>query len=214
MNVPLILVNYKTYSQGIGDAGLKLAKLMEETNKAYAIAPQFTDLKLLASNIKLPVYAQHIDPIQPGSHTGHILAESIESTGAIGTLLNHSEHRIPLKDIEAGIKIADQHGLETIVCVKDVNEAVLAAKLEPDAIAIEPPELIGSGVSVSTTKPELLEDAISKIDSVPLLCGAGITNSGDIKKALEIGMKGVLLASGIVKAQDPARVIEEIATGV
>lgn len=214
MNFPLILVNYKTYSQSIGDSGLKLAQLMEEASPAYAVAPQFTDLQLIAKNTKIDVYAQHIDPIEPGSHTGHILAESVEAVGAVGTLLNHSENRIPLKNIKQGITLADRNGLEVIVCVKDVKEAVIASKFEPDAIAIEPPELIGSGVSVSTTKPELLEDAVSKIDSVPLLCGAGITNAGDIKKALELGMKGVLLASGIVKASDPAEVIEDLVEGL
>ena len=214
MHFPLILVNYKTYSQSVGELGLKLAQLMEETNPAYAVAPQFTDIQLIARNTKVPVYSQHIDPITPGSHTGHVLAESVEAVGAVGTLLNHSENRIPLKDIEGSIKRADENGLETIVCVKDVKEAVLAAKLEPDAIAIEPPELIGSGVSVSTTRPELLEEAVNSVENVPLLCGAGITSAVDVRKALELGMKGVLLASGVVKASDPAQVIEDLAQGL
>lgn len=214
MKFPLILVNYKTYSQSIGEDGLRLAKLMKEASDAFAVSPQFADLKLITENVDIPVFAQHIDPVEPGSHTGHILPESVEATGAIGTLINHSERRIPLKDIENCLNRANENGLETIVCVKDVKEAVIISEFDPDAIAIEPPELIGSGVSVSTTKPELLEDAVSKVDNVPLLCGAGITNAGDIEKALELGMQGVLLASGIVKAKDPARVIEDLANGL
>lgn len=214
MHFPLILVNYKTYAQGVGERGLRLAQIMEETSPAFAVAPQFVDIRLIAQNTKVPVYAQHIDPILPGSHTGHVLAESVEAAGAIGTLLNHSERRIPLKTIKEDIKRADENGLETIVCVKNVKEAVIAARLEPDAIAIEPPELIGTGRSVSTTRPELLEEAVSRVDKVPLLCGAGITNSEDVRKALELGMKGVLLASGVVKAKDPARVIYDLAKGL
>ena len=214
MKFPLILINYKTYAQGIGEKGLKLAKIMEDTSPAYAVSPQPMDIRLIAKNTKVPVYAQHIDPILPGSHTGHILAESVEAAGAVGTLLNHSEMRIPFKVIKDSIKRADENGLETILCVKNVKEAVIAQKLEPDAIAIEPPELIGTGRSVSTTKPELLEEAVSKVHKVPLLCGAGITNGEDIRKALDIGMQGVLLASGVVKAKNPEEVIQDLANGL
>jgi triosephosphate isomerase len=81
-------------------------------------------------------------------------------------------------------------------------------------IAVEPPELIGSGVSVSKAKPEVVSgsvDAIKRVNlKVEVLCGAGITTGDDIIKAIELGTKGVLLASGIVLAKDQRTAIEDM----
>jgi triosephosphate isomerase len=82
-------------------------------------------------------------------------------------------------------------------------------------VAIEPPELIGSGRSVSKTKPEVVTSTVELIrninDDVIILCGAGITTGEDARAAIRLGTDGILLASAFTKAGDPAKVLFELA---
>ncbi|NHJ47863.1 MAG: triose-phosphate isomerase [Asgard group archaeon] len=219
VDYPLLLINFKTYTQATGKKGLELAKICEkvskETNICVAIAVQATDIRMISSQVDIPVFAQHFDSIVPGSNTGHILVDALKEAGAIGTLINHSERKIKLIDIEKNIQMAKQHQIFSCVCASTPSIAGAIAALGPDCCATEPPELIGSGISVSTAQPEIITetvDIIKKINpKVIPLCGAGITNSEDVKKALELGTKGILVASGIVKAKDPQKVLLEMA---
>ena len=149
------------------------------------------------------------------SHTGHVLAESIKEVGAIGTLINHSERRLNLADIDAAIKIAKKAGLTTVVCTNNLATTSAVVQLRPDFIAIEPPELIGTGIPVSKANPEVVKGAVRKVQQtdpmVRVLCGAGISKGEDVAAALKLGTEGVLLASGIIKAKDPKKVLEELA---
>ena len=71
----------------------------------------------------------------------------------------------------------------------------------PTYFCIEPPELIGGDVSVSTAHPELIRAAV-EASPVPVLTGAGVKTGEDLRIAAELGSAGVILASGIVLAQD------------
>jgi len=216
---PLLLVNFKTYTQGTGMKALELAriceKVMMKTNICIAIALQATDIRMVSSKVDIPVFSQHIDPITPGSNTGHILVEAIKEAGAVGTLINHSERKIKLESIDKILQLTKEHDLFSCVCASTPKIAGAIAALEPNCCATEPPELIGSGISVSTAKPEIITETveiINRINSKVIpLCGAGITNSGDVKKALELGTKGILVASGVVKATSPEKILEEMA---
>jgi len=215
----MIIVNFKTYSEATGKKGIELAKKAEktsnETHTFIVVAPQFADLAVVAKAVSIPVFAQHIDPIKPGSHTGHVLAESIEKAGAVGTLINHSERQLKLSDISEAIEIARENGLISVVCANNPNISVAVATLKPDIIAIEPPELIGTGIPVSKAKPEVVMDTIKLVrkvnPTVTILCGAGISRGDDVAVALRLGTQGVLVASGIVKAKDQYRVLREFA---
>lgn len=217
----LIILNLKTYEEATGDYALNLAKICDdvagETNAKIIVVPQPADLYRISSEVDIPVYAQHIDNAGYGSYTGHVLAESVKASGAVGSLLNHSERRIKLADLEAGIDKLRSLGMTSIVCTNNINTTKAAAALNPDFVAVEPPELIGSGISVSQTKPEVVSgsvDAVKEINpNVRVLCGAGITNGGDVKKAVELGTEGVLLASGVVKARDPRSVLMDLVSG-
>ncbi len=103
--------------------------------------------------------------------------------------------------------------MTSIVCVKDVAEVKKYVKLNPDYIAIEPPELIGSGKAVSKEKPELIAKAADAVknSNTKLLCGAGIVSGEDVSKAIELGSKGILVASGIIKAKNWNKIISEFA---
>ena len=219
LQTPMIIVNFKTYLEATGEKAVKLAKKAEkvsvETGVSIGVAPQFTDIVEITRTISVPVFAQHIDPIQPGSHTGHVLAEALKENGAVGTLINHSERQLKLSDIDAIIKTTRKKSLVSIVCANNPSVSVAVASLKPDIIAIEPPELIGTGIPVSKTKPEVITDTIRLVreinEKVVILCGAGISRKEDVAAALKLGTQGVLVASGIVKAKDPYTVLHEFA---
>ena len=217
--LPLILVNFKCYLEATGAKAVRLAKFANEATEKYgvtvAVAPQAADLRLVSQQTKVPVFAQHVDPISAGSHTGHVLAESVRDAGASGTLVNHSERRLEVSAIEEVISRAKGLGLATVVCANTSGIASAIASLGPDMIAVEPPELIGSGVAVSKAKPEVVTDTVGRIRNIDrtvvILCGAGITTGEDVKAALKLGTQGVLVASGVVKAKDQAAAIEDLA---
>ena len=216
---PLILVNLKTYIEGTGKKALELAvkaeKVSRETDVCIGLAPQYVDIPQLAKVVSIPIFAQHIDPIKPGSFTGHVLPEAVKDAGATGTLINHSERRLKLAEIDAAIRRARELNLVQVVCTNNASVSTSAAALKPNFIAIEPPELIGTGIPVSKAKPEIVAETVELVKQVnpeiTILCGAGITKGDDVAAALKLGTKGVLVASGIVKAKNPHKVLLEFA---
>ncbi len=222
LKTPLIAVSFKAYAEATGSAAVKLAKEIEaaagEFDHTVIVIPNLVDLRMVAEAIELPVFAQHIDPYTPGSHTGSITAEMVKDAGAAGTMINHSENRMILADIDAAIKRAHEHGLETMVCTNNVDVTGAVAALSPTYVAIEPPELIGGDISVSTARPEIVSGSVDVVErinpDVKVLCGAGVKNRVDVEKSLELGAEGVLLASGIVKAKDPKAVMISLLEGL
>ncbi|MEM4347350.1 MAG: triose-phosphate isomerase [Candidatus Altiarchaeota archaeon] len=207
---PIVVINFKTYKESTGELGLKLAKICDDTAKEYKldifIAPQVSDIYRISKNVKIPVFAQHIDAISYGSNTGHVLAEAIKEAGASGSLINHSEKRLTLADIEFCVRKLKELSMSSIVCSNNIETTKAIAALEPDFVAIEPPELIGSGIPVSKAQPDIVSNAVDAArevsKKVKILCGAGISTWEDLKAAIDLGTDGVLLASGIVKAKD------------
>ena len=211
LQTPVIIVNFKTYLESTGKRAVELAKQAEkaakETGANIVVVPQFVDIATIAEAVEIPVFAQHIDPIKPGNCTGHVLAEAVKEAGAVGTLINHSERQLRLIDVDAIIALAKDKGLISCVCANNPSVSAAIAAIHPDITSVEPPELIGTGISVSKAKPEIVTDTVKlvhKIDpKMTILCGAGISTAEDVSIALKLGTRGVLVASGIVKAKDP-----------
>ena len=222
LKIPIIIVNYKTYSEATGKKAVKLSKIAEEVSMEsgvnVGVAPQFADIASIADAVSIPVFSQHIDPITPGSFTGHILLESVKEAGAVGTLINHSERRLKMFDIEAIVTKTRESGMVSVVCTNNAAVSAAAAALKPDMIAVEPPELIGTGIPVSKSKPEVVSGTVELVKrinpDVVTLCGAGITRGEDVTAALKLGTEGVLVASGIVKAKDPRKILLEFTEAI
>jgi triosephosphate isomerase len=222
LKVPIIIVNYKTYSEATGKKAVKLSKIADEVSIEFGVnigvAPQLTDIRSIAETVSIPVFAQHIDPIAPGSSTGHVLLEAVKEAGAVGTLINHSERRLKLCDIETIVSKTREAGLFSVVCTNNAAVSAAAAALKPDVVSLEPPELIGTGISVCKAKPEVVTDTVARIKhvnpDVVILCGAGITKGEDVTAALRLDTMGVLVASGIVKAKDPRKVLMEFTEAI
>jgi triosephosphate isomerase len=207
-----VLVNLKAYPCDPVEVADAVADVAAE-GADVAVAPQAADLTAVAAT-GAETWAQHVSPVAHGSHTGSTLAERAAAAEAAGTLLNHSERRLKLADIDAALDAADRAGLEAVVCANNPEQAAAAAALGPDAVAIEPPELIGTGTPVSQADPDVVRDAVDAVDSVgsevDLYCGAGISTGEDVAAARELGAEGVLLASGVAKADDPREALEDL----
>tara|TARA_B110000196_G_scaffold311003_1_gene314433 strand:- start:118 stop:813 length:696 start_codon:yes stop_codon:yes gene_type:complete len=219
---PIIIVNLKAYEQGYGADGFDLCKIMEEIsiehNVNLAAAVSAIDLVDFSDNLKIPIFAQHVDGVNYGSYTGSILPEAVRYSGAVGTLVNHAECQMSWEEIEKTINRCKELGLLTVLCTADLESSEKGAHLNPDMIAVEPPELIGGDISVSTAKPEIISDTVElvkKINSdISVLCGAGVKNQTDVSKAISLGSEGILLASGVVKSSEPRKVLLDLIQGL
>jgi triosephosphate isomerase len=209
----MIVINFKAYREATGEKAVKLSEKCSEVSgeldERIISCPQFTDMK----SCKGEVFSQHIDEVELGSHTGSVTAEAVESANASGCILNHSERRLDQEKLEDCLERAKDAGLTTIVCAQTPEECEKFSELGPDYVAYEPPELIGGDISVSSARPEMIEEAYQKC-SVDLLAGAGINSREDVEKALELGCEGVLVASAVIKSEKPGRKIRELADGL
>src|SRR3990172_10982589 len=222
MRTPAIVLNYKTDPEILGKRGWELAKrfaaVADDTGASIVLAPPTSDLAHIAKLVHLPVFSQHVDAVEPGPTTGWTPPEALLEAGAAGALINHSERKGAWEEMAKVIPRSQKIGLEVIACADDLAEAETLAKLSPEYIAIEPPELIGGDVSVTTAKPEVLSRAVERIRAanprVVVLCGAGVKTRKDVARALELGTSGVLLSSGVVKAKDPEKALRDLVKGL
>ena len=211
----MIIINFKTYRQATGKKALKLAKVCAKVAKSYRadirIAVQPTDLQIIANAVKIPVYAQHMDPESFGKFTGFLTAEALRADGAKGTLLNHSEHRLSKSVLKACVKKAKSLGLKVVLCARTPKEGQMLTRLKPDFIAIEPAALIGGKISVSEAEPWLIQDIVKRIGKKErILVGAGVHTGEDVHIASKLGAAGVLLASGVTTAKNPESVLKNL----
>ena len=215
---PVIIVNFKAYKEVDGENSLKLAKICEKVAKesgvSIAVCPPAVELGYVARNVGIPVLSQNADPHAPGSSTGWITPSMIKSTGSVGTLMNHSEHRSDNKILKETVELCKADDLITVICAESVNRAREVAAFHPDFVAVEPPELIGGDISVTTANPLIIEETVNTVKAVgkniSVLCGAGVKTGGDVAKAIELGADGVLLASGVVKSKDPEKTLYDL----
>jgi len=218
----ILAINYKAYPTAFGTQGLAIALAADRVAEEYGPAltlilavPATEIARIVEATDKVKVYGQHADPIEPGPHTGYLPLEALKEAGAKGTLVNHSEHRVTLTAIDKIIQKAATQSLETLACADTPTAAAAIAALSPTILAIEPPELIGTGIPVSKAKPEIITRTLKLVEMInpdlPILTGAGITRGEDAAAAIKLGTKGVLVASTIMKAKDPEQRIRELA---
>ncbi len=208
-----VLINLKAYPCDPVAVASAAEAVATDHDADVAVAPQAAHLQRVTET-SVETWAQHVSPVGHGSHTGSTLAESVADAGAVGTLINHSERRLKLADIDAGIAAADRAGLGTVVCANNPEQVAAVAALGPDAVAVEPPELIGTGTPVSQADPDIVRDAVAAAEAVDsdvdVYCGAGISTGEDVAAAADLGAEGVLLASGVAKADDPEAALESL----
>ncbi len=224
----IILTNLKAYPSGVFenaetlvqvhiDAQKEVVKLKKNIN--FAVAINSLDIQNICKKFAntIDIYAQHCDNASFGSSTGKILPEMLVKMGVKGVILNHSENRFSsennYEELITTINFAKKAGLTVVCCAETPEEGkFIAENSNADFIAVEPPELIGGDISVSTSRPELISESVEEIGSRKVLIGAGIKTGSDVRIALEKGAVGVLLASGIAKSDTPKSVLLDLAS--
>lgn len=215
-------MNCKNYEEIAGDKIVRFVKMADKVSKKYnvklMIAPPQHLVSLASKYSGVPILAQHIDNAGVGSTTGYIVPELLKKSRVRGALINHSEHRIPSKDISRLVEKLRELKMVSVLCVKDLTELKKYIQLEPDFVAIEPPELIGSGKAISRENPDIIINAVKIVkksdNKTKLLCGAGIISGEDVRKALELGSNGILVASGIVKSKNWNKILSDFCKAI
>jgi len=149
----------------------------------------------VAGAVKIPVFAQHVD----SAGAGVIQSYHCRVHPFIGASEHLSTIRTEnlLSEIDATIQSAKKAGLVTIVCTNNIAVTSAASALSPDFVAVEPPELIGSGIPVSKANRKSLALGERRKKIIP--------KSSALRRRISTGMmlrrqlssdEGVLLASG------------------
>ena len=222
MKGSMMLINFKNYRESTGKNALTIARIAEkvsdELGVVISVAPTFIDAVKVKESVSIPVYAQHVDPVGYGSYTGHVTMENLKEYSIDGVIINHSERNVMVKDIEFAVKKARDLGMKSMVCSSTPSISGSVAVFNPDYIAIEPPELIGGDVSVSGARPEIITESVNIVKKISpetqVLCGAGVKTGSDVRKAIELGSSGILVASGVIKARDVEKAISDLANAL
>lgn len=212
----MILVNFKLYKESFGEGAVRLAKIckkvMEETKVRIYPVVSSLDAYRIKKEIEIEVLIQHVDEYSEGAKTGYSSALQAKELGVSGSLINHSEHKIKPGTIK---KILAQwpEKFVSVVCVQTLGQTEKWAKnLKCDYVAYEPKEFIGNKEkSVSSERPEIIKKIVEHYSSIPVLVGAGIHSKEDVKTVLDLGAKGILVATDVVKAEDPKKELRELA---
>ena len=220
MAEPLIVVNFKTYATAMGIRAENLASMMASVTtsaRMVGVVSAFDLATINQSSPNLEIWSQHLDPVGMGSFTGWLQPDNAIERGAKGTIINHAEHKVSLNHVEELMKQLPE-GFQICACAADVEEAKALAALSPTFIAVEPPDLIGGDISVTTADPDIIKSTVDAVKSVNenirVLCGAGVKNGSDVKMALSLGAEGVLLASGVTKAEDPFEILNDLVSKI
>ena len=218
---PLIVVNFKTYATAMGKKAVELAQAMERASNEHvrmvAVVSAFDLHAVKLAAPTLEVWSQHLDPVGQGSFTGWLQPENAIERGAVGTIINHAEHKVDIEHVQDLMQQLP-NTFPICACAADVEEAHRLAELGPTFIAVEPPELIGGDISVTTADPAIVSDTVAAVrninSNVRVLCGAGVKDGKDVRTAVELGAHGVLLASGVTKASDVDAVLADLVAGL
>jgi triosephosphate isomerase len=216
----MIFVNFKTYEESTGERAKQLLQTIKNVRaqSPIPIVPVIASLDSgLVSDFGLPVWVQHVDSIEYGAHTGFAVAAHAKAVGYEGVFLNHSEHRIAtFEELTKTHEIAKAAGLKTLIFAADLTELALVLTLHPDFVSYEPPELVGSTeASVSGSHPDIIKTAadLCKEASVPLIIGAGIHSTEDVKVGITLGAAGIAVATFVVKAENQTESLDFLMKG-
>ncbi len=217
---PFFEIGPKAYLYG--DGVLALARCADAMGQRYGVqvilTPQYVDISTVAHEMKsVMVFAQHMDHLQIGRGIGSVLPEAVKAAGAKGVLLNHAEKKLTRADLERTLQRADEVGLATMVCADNLEEALAIARLRPNIIIAEAPELIGVGKRADNDRQiiDTINRAVWDIDpQIRVLHGAGISSGQDVYEIIAAGAQGTGSTSGIIKAGDPLAMTEEMIRSV
>lgn len=211
----MIFLSLKTYKESTGSAAIRLLSSVKRVSKETGVtiipAVQPTDIYRVKRELGIEVWAQHMDPIEPGKNMGWLSPYALKDAGATGLIINHSEHKMDDAHVKKILDKAKEYGLKSIICGFSTDMVIKFDSWNPDYVSYEREDMIGTGISMVTKEAENIKKLV-KVLKNPLIIGAGISTGKDIKEALSLGAKGAILASRFVLAKDPEAKLRELAS--
>lgn len=213
----MIILNFKTYPETFSNKSEDLAKIIKETSANYKtqviIAAPALDACHLQNSTGVEVWLQSIDEYSEGKHSGWVSLKQAQSLGINGSLINHSEHRLKKGTIQK-ILASKPKDFKIVCCAHSLNQISWIKKSSPDYILYEPPELIASpDKSIASEKSESIRNAVTLASPVPLIVGAGIKSTEDVRVSRKMGAIGVCLSSAFVLSKDPKDLLIKLLEG-
>ena len=215
IRAPYFEIGTKNYIYG--DKVLEYAKAADAAAEKYDIDVLFitpaVEIRRVVENTKhLIVLAPYMDTLRPGRGMADILPEDLKAAGAQGVVINHCEKPMSLPQMKATIDRARELDFLVFACADTLDEAKAIAQLHPDIIKPEPSEIIGGGNGVSPMA--YVMDSIRAIkaidDTIMVEQAAGITNGQQVYDFIMAGSEAAGAASGIMNAEDPLAMIDEM----
>ena len=202
----MIFLSLKTYKEATGNNAVSLCqtikKVIDRTQVSIIPAVQPFDLYRIKKEVDIEVWAQHLDPIDPGRHFGWLSPYSAKEAGASGVIINHGEHEISFDKIKKTVDKCKKYNLKTLVICDTIQLIKRVISLKPNFLAYERKDLIGGNISMIEAEKESIKKVI-KLSPLPVIIGAGIKTGDHVKKTLQLGGAGVILASAVTKAKNP-----------
>lgn len=213
----MIIVNLKIYKEAFGEKAVKLAEICRDVSKESGVRIIVASSAVMAVELMktgAEVFLQDYDEYSEGRFTGMVSAKQAMELGIKGSILNHSEKPKKKGTIFKTVKAAPE-GFETVLCVKSIGQIEKwARRTKVNFLAYEPKHLIASKTaSVASEQPEAIKRAVEASGGIPLLAGAGVKSEEDVRVALKMGAKGVLVASDIVCSDNPEKELRELVKG-
>ncbi|MBR6916142.1 MAG: triose-phosphate isomerase [Clostridia bacterium] len=215
IRTPYFEIGTKNYIYG--DTVLEYAKAADRAAEKYDIDVLFitpaVEIRRVVENTKhLIVLAPYMDTLRPGRGMADILPEALKAAGAQGVVINHCEKPMSLPQMKKTIDRARELDFLVFACADTLEEAKAIAQLHPDIINPEPSAIIGGGNGVSPM--DYVKDSIRVIKEIypDILVeqAAGITNGGQVYDFIMAGSEAAGAASGIMNADDPLSMIDEM----
>lgn len=216
IRTPFFEIGTKNYIYG--DTVLEYAKAADAAAEKYDIDVLFitsaVEIRRIAENTKhLIVLAPYMDTLRPGRGMADILPEALKAAGAAGVVVNHCEKPMSLPQIKATIDRANELDMLVFACADTVAETKAIAQLHPDIINPEPSELIG-GVGGNVSDMGYVREVIKAVKGIfpDILVeqAAGITGGQQVYDFIMAGSEAAGAASGIMNAEDPIAMIDEM----
>ena len=220
IRTPYFEIGTKNYIYG--DKVLEYAKAADAAAEKYDIDVLFItsciEIRRVVENTKhLIVLAPYMDTLRPGRGMADILPEGLKAAGAQGVVVNHCEKPMSLPAIKATIDRARELDFLVFACADMIAEAKAIAQLHPDIINPEPTELIGGtdgGVSDMGYVKESIRSIKEIYPDIMVEQAAGITNGQQVYDFIMAGSEAAGAASGIMNAEDPLAMIDEMIAAV
>lgn len=212
----MIFLSLKTYKESTGNAVINLlssvGKVSRESGITILPVAQPTDIYRIKKELGIEVWAQHMDPIDPGRNMGWLSPYALKDAGATGVVINHSEHEVDKETIGKTLAKAKEYGLKTLLIGHSIEDVIEFDSLGADYVSYERADMIGGGVSMLTQEEEGVKKLVSVLRN-PLIIGAGVATGKDIKQAVALGAKGAILASAFVLSKNPEETLCELVSG-